>query len=88
MARARIEVCDDSTVETEIEALKKSKYVKLASKEMRLRARARKYLYQLRWMEKKGLALAAQGYTLENIEERMTALEKAIEDCDSMMEEE
>ena len=87
MARARIEICEDPAVEAEIAKLRNSEYVKLASKELRLRARARKHLYQLRWMEKKGMALAAEGYTLENIEARMSQLEQAIESCSEIMEE-
>ena len=61
----------DEQVEMEVEALKDSPYVRLAEKEIRLKARQRKWLYQLRWLEKRGKALAKQGITIENIEEKM-----------------
>ena len=63
----------DIEVEMEIERLKDSEYVKLVEKEIRLKARQRKYLYQLRWMEKRGKQLHGEGITLDNIEERLFA---------------
>lgn len=61
----------DLEVEMEIERLKDSEYVKLVEKEIRLKARQRKYLYQLRWMEKRGKQLHGEGITLDNIKERL-----------------
>ena len=52
----------------EIERLKASEHVKLARKEQRLKYKQRQFLYQLRNLEKRGKALAAQGYTLDNLE--------------------
>ena len=52
----------------EIERLKASEHVKLARKEQRLKYKQRQFLYQLRNLEKRGKALAAQGYTLQNLE--------------------
>lgn len=52
----------------EIERLKASENVKLARKEQRLKYKQRQYLYQLRNLEKRGKALAAQGYTLDTLE--------------------
>lgn len=52
----------------EIERLKASENVKLARKEQRLKYKQRQYLYILRNLEKRGKTLAAQGYTLDNLE--------------------
>ena len=52
----------------EIERLKASEHVRLARKEQRLKYKQRQFLYQLRNLEKRGKALAAQGYTLDNLE--------------------
>ena len=52
----------------EIERLKASEHVKLARKDQRLKYKQRQFLYQLRNLEKRGRALAAQGYTLDNLE--------------------
>ena len=55
-------------VEKEIERLKQSEHVKLAQKEQRIKAdRRRKYLADLRWMEKRGKELEAAGVTMDNI---------------------
>ena len=48
----------DFQVEKEIERLKDSEFVKLARKEERVRYQRRQILYQLRWLENKGKALA------------------------------
>lgn len=40
----------------------------MAEKEMRLIYRKRKYLAQLRWMEKRGKQLIADGWTLDTLE--------------------
>lgn len=58
----------DLEVEEEIERLKESEYVALARKEQRLQYKRRQILYNLRNLEKKGKALAAQGVTIENVE--------------------
>lgn len=63
--------CDtltDAQVDTEIERLNASPLVKLARKERSIRLRRRKYLYDLKWLEKRGKQLAAAGYTLESLE--------------------
>ena len=52
----------------EIERLRKTEAVKMAEKEMRLIYRKRKYLAQLRWMEKRGKQLMADGWTLDTLE--------------------
>lgn len=54
----------DDDIEQEIARLKDSYYVKLAKKEGR-----RQYAYQLRVYEKKGKELAAQGVTIESLDE-------------------
>lgn len=55
----------DEQVEIEIERLKQSPYVALARREQRLKYRRRQVLYQLRDLEKKGLALTKAGITME-----------------------
>lgn len=75
MAKNR-EWLTDEQVEAEIEQLKRSEYVKLARKEARLKYKRRQVLYGLRDLEKKGLALAAEGITLDNIEEVMFGVEE------------
>lgn len=63
-------------VEKEIERLKQSEHVKLAMKEQRVKAdKRRKYLADLRWMEKRGLELAAAGVTMDNIQAFVEAAE-------------
>jgi len=59
----------------EIERLKASENVKLAQKEIRIKNKRRAYLYQLRWMEKRGKQLAAQGFTQENMEDMLAQVE-------------
>lgn len=58
-------VLTDEEVEMEIARLQESPYVKLANKERRVRNRRRMYLYGLRQMEKKGMALEKAGVTHE-----------------------
>ena len=58
----------DEQVETEIERLKNSHFVKLAKKEEQIRLRRRQYLYSLRTYEKKGKELAKAGITIEMLE--------------------
>ena len=55
----------DEQVEKEIERLTKSPMVALARREQRLRYKRRQYLYQLRDLEKKGIALTKAGITME-----------------------
>lgn len=58
----------DEMVEEEIKRLQNSPLVKLARKEEAIRNRRRQYMYQLRSYEKKGKALAAEGITIEQLE--------------------
>lgn len=53
----------DEQVEREIARLTKSPYVALARREQRIRYRRRQYLYQLRDLEKRGIALERAGLT-------------------------
>ena len=69
------DVLTDETYKAEVERLKASDNVKLAQKEIRLKNKRRKYLYQLRWLEKHGKQLAAQGYTMDNIEAMLAQVE-------------
>ena len=55
----------DEQVEREIDRLTKSPHVALARREHRLRYKRRQYLYQLRDLEKKGIALEKAGITME-----------------------
>lgn len=63
------EFMTDEAVEEEILRLQTSPHVKLARREEAIRNRRRQYMYQLRMYEKKGIALEAQGVTLEELEE-------------------
>ena len=67
----RKEMLTDEQVELEIKKLWNSPYVKLVKKEQNLKYKRRQQLYQLQWMEKRGKQLAADGITMENIEERL-----------------
>ncbi len=58
----------DSDVEMEIERLKESEAVKLAQKERQFKYRRRQYLYTLRWYEKRGNELIAQGKTMADFD--------------------
>ena len=62
------EILTDEAVEEEILRLQSSPHVKLARREEAIRNRRRQYMYQLRMYEKKGLALEAQGITMEELE--------------------
>ena len=64
----------DEQVAREVARLKQNEYVKLAQKEIRLKNKQRKWLYQLRWLEKHGRQLAKDGITLENIEQQLAAI--------------
>ena len=61
----------DQEVEAEIESLRTSPMVQLARREQALKYKRRQALYQLRNLEKRGLKLAEQGITMDNIEEMM-----------------
>ena len=63
------EIMTDEAVEEEILRLQTSPHVKLARREEAIRNRRRQYMYQLRMYEKKGIALEAQGVTMEELEE-------------------
>ena len=58
----------DEQVEKEIDKLKQSKAVKLAKQERRVKTKRRQYLYQLRWLERRGSELQAHGVTEEELE--------------------
>lgn len=67
----------DEEVKVEIIRLRQSEYVKLAQKEEKIKKEHRNRIYRVQFMEKlqyleyKGKRLAEQGYTLDNIAERM-----------------
>lgn len=58
----------EDLIDAEIERLKKTDEVKLAQKYQRLMNRKRTYMAQLRWLEKRGKQLMAEGWTIETIE--------------------
>ena len=68
------ESMSDLEVSMEIERLKASPHVKLAEKEIRLRYKERKWLYQLRYLEKRGKQLEADGMTLDSIEDQIASI--------------
>lgn len=63
------EFLSDEMVDEEILRLQSSVHVKLARREEAIRNRKRQYLYQLRYYEKKGKQLEAQGITLDELDE-------------------
>lgn len=65
---ARRKTTPEELVDAEIERLKKTDEVKLAQKYQRLVYRKRKYLADLRWLEKLGKQLMAEGWTIDTIE--------------------
>lgn len=71
-------------IEQEITRLRESEHVRLYEKHTRLLNRRRTYMNQLRWEERKGRELAAQGYTLANVEDRLS--EEEIELLNEMEE--
>lgn len=77
------DIMTDEQVEQEITRLQESELVKLAKKEERIKMRRRQAMYNLRFLERRGKELAAEGYTLENIAERMLG---DIEDIDEEKE--
>lgn len=58
----------EELVDAEIERLKKTDAVKLAQKERNLQMKRRKYLADLRWLEKRGNQLMADGWTADTLE--------------------
>jgi hypothetical protein len=58
----------EELIDAEIERLKKSEAVKLAQKERRLINRKRKYMADLRWLEKRGKQLMEDGWTFDTLE--------------------
>ena len=58
----------EELLDAEIERLKKTEAVRLAQKEQRLLNRKRKYLSDLRWLEKRGKKLLAEGWTIDTLE--------------------
>ena len=65
----------DEQVELEIERLSESPAVMLAKQEQRIKYLRRQYMYQLRYFEKRGKELMAQGITLDNLAEMEKNLE-------------
>jgi hypothetical protein len=62
-------------IEKEIGRLKKSEYTKLYHKYLRLLNKRRTYMNHLRYEERKGMELAANGFTLDNIEEMLPEMD-------------
>lgn len=54
-------------VEREIERLQNSPFVRLARKKKQVDEARRQYMYTLRMFEKKGLSLAAEGWTMDKL---------------------
>lgn len=69
------DIMTDESFRAEVERLKASENVKLAQKEIRIKNKRKAYLYQLRWLEKRGKQLAAQGYTTDNLEAMLAQVE-------------
>lgn len=65
----------EEAYKAEVERLKASEHVKLAQREINLRNKRKKYLYQLRWLENHGRELSAKGYTMDNIEAMLEQVE-------------
>lgn len=58
----------EELVDAEIERLNNTEAVKLARKERSLQMKRRKYLADLRWLEKRGKQLMAEGWTADTLE--------------------
>lgn len=69
------DIMTDESFRAEVERLKASENVKLAQKEIRIKNKRKAYLYRLRWLEKRGKQLAAQGYTVDNLEAMLNQVE-------------
>ena len=70
----------DADVELEIARLKESEAVKLAQKERQFKYRRRQYMYTLRWYEKRGKELIAQGVKPEDFDIPVPDQEEMIEE--------
>ena len=64
------EFMTDLEVEQEIERLKDSEAVQIAKAENRMLYRRRQYMYNLRWYEKRGKELLAQGKSMADFEDK------------------
>jgi hypothetical protein len=58
----------EELIDAEIERLKQTEEVKLAQKYQRLVNRKRKYMADLRWLEKLGKKLMDEGWTMDTID--------------------
>lgn len=58
----------EELIDAEIERLKQTEEVKLAQKYQRLVNRKRKYMADLRWLEKRGKQLMEEGWTIDTID--------------------
>ena len=58
----------EELIDAEIERLKQTEEVKLAQKYQRLVNRKRKYMADLRWLEKLGKKLMDEGWTTDTID--------------------
>ena len=65
---ARRILTPEELIDAEIERLKQTEEVKLAQKYQRLVNRKRKYMADLRWLEKLGKKLMDEGWTMDTIE--------------------
>ena len=75
-------ITPEELLDAEIERLKKTEAVKLAQKEQRLINRKRKYLADLRWLEKRGKVLIAEGWTLDTLELLFRDIPESEEDAE------
>lgn len=69
----------DEQVEQEIKRLLASEDVKLAKREETIKNRRRQYMYSLRSYENRGKLLSRLGYTLENIDKKLTSVDEEME---------
>ena len=67
------EFMTDLDVEQEIERLKDSEAVQIAKAENQMLYRRRQYMYKLRWLEKRGKELLAQGKTMDDFKDKEEA---------------
>ena len=58
----------EELIDAEIERLKQTEEVKIAQKYQRLLNRKRKYMADLRWLEKLGKKLMDEGWTMDTID--------------------
>lgn len=62
------QITPEELLDAEIERLRNTEAVKLAQREQRIINRKRKYLADLRWLEKRGKVLMADGWTYETLD--------------------